>query len=265
MKYTIIPPPAALRNYVQYFWTIQTEALPARQFSIRTFVDDSSGIIFQHLQGKSAIQKDGQLIPGSFFYGQSTMPTLNEASSGFTAVGALFFPYALFELFGTEAHHLTNQLIPVGEFMPCDIEDAVRNTQDSHEHIRLMANFLTRQVKKAGKEDALIKHCIGHISARKGLLTVDELRKYYSISERQLERRFNAVVGVSPRHYIKLTRLQEAITMLKTGKSKILSDIAYALNYADQSHFIRHIKELTGLNPGQLQQQLSTAPVNLIL
>jgi AraC-like DNA-binding protein len=43
---------------------------------------------------------------------------------------------------------------------------------------------------------------------------------------------------------------------MKTRQYDTLTDVAYALNFHDQSHFIREIKTFTGVTPKNLSQKV---------
>ena len=88
-----------------------------------------------------------------------------------------------------------------------------------------------------------------------GTMTVRTLLEQFEISERQFERRFLQTVGISPYAYIRVKRFNEAIRLMKTRQCATLTEIAYALNFHDQSHFIRDIKAFTGSTPSSLSQK----------
>jgi len=56
--------------------------------------------------------------------------------------------------------------------------------------------------------------------------------------------------------YIRVKRFNEAIRLIKTGQFERLTDVAYALNFYDQSHFIRDIKAFSGMTPKSLSQKV---------
>jgi AraC-like DNA-binding protein len=70
------------------------------------------------------------------------------------------------------------------------------------------------------------------------------------ISERQLERRFLARVGVTPRAYASLRRFEQAVALARVSPS--LTEAALAAGYYDQSHFIRDVRRFAGATPGAL-------------
>jgi AraC-like DNA-binding protein len=68
------------------------------------------------------------------------------------------------------------------------------------------------------------------------------------LSIRQLERLFGDRFGLSPRRYGRILRLRRAIGAIKQdGES--LAFAAAGAGYADQSHFTREVRELTGRSP----------------
>jgi AraC-like DNA-binding protein len=265
MKHLILQPPPPLRAYVKYFWTFEVTGNDNKHLQIGTFVNDSSGITIQHNNGRSAIKESGAFIPASMVYGISTQSKVHYPVSAFKAIGVLFQPYAMSEIFGVDAADFTDQEIHLNDLAGWNIYDAILNTPDLHKQIDLLSGFLLQLVSQnIHRGDGLIKQCVADIQTKKGLVTVAHLLEKYAISERQLERRFMATIGVSPRHYLKVTRFGEVLSLLKSTDTINLAEVAHALNYSDQAHFIRHVKQLSGLTPKVLQKKLLEVPVNQV-
>ena len=75
-----------------------------------------------------------------------------------------------------------------------------------------------------------------------------------AISERQLERRFLRLVGVTPKRWQELHRFHTAMGMLRTSNARALLDVAMNTGYYDQSHFNRDVRKRTGMTPTRLLQ-----------
>jgi len=75
------------------------------------------------------------------------------------------------------------------------------------------------------------------------------------LSERQLTRRFTERVGVAPKTFARVMRLQRAATLLAQGSSP--SHAAFLAGYADQAHFTRDSSDLGGITPSGLARELS--------
>jgi AraC-like DNA-binding protein len=103
--------------------------------------------------------------------------------------------------------------------------------------------------------DTLVEESLHSIRNKIGFITVKYLLDDLNISERQFERRFSQIVGLSPQSYIRVKRFNEAIRLMKTGQYAKLTDIVYALNFHDQSHFIREVKAFSGITPKSISQK----------
>jgi AraC-like DNA-binding protein len=75
------------------------------------------------------------------------------------------------------------------------------------------------------------------------------------LSERQLGRRFHERVGLSPKAFARVRRLQRAALLMKRGATP--SDASAAVGYADQPHFTREARALAGITPRGLAAELS--------
>jgi len=79
------------------------------------------------------------------------------------------------------------------------------------------------------------------------------------LSERQLSRRFRSRVGVGPKTFARIMRLQRAAGALASGASP-LAAAAHA-GYADQAHFTREASDLAGVTPRVLASEMFKTPV----
>jgi AraC family transcriptional regulator len=65
--------------------------------------------------------------------------------------------------------------------------------------------------------------------------------------------------GKSILQHVKLLRIQKARMWLEET-NKDFAEIANDLGFADQSHFIRHFRELTGVTPARYRRNLGRPP-----
>lgn len=75
-----------------------------------------------------------------------------------------------------------------------------------------------------------------------------ELANIAGMSRYQLIRGFRAATGMTPHSYQLNVRINQARRWLQSGHE--ITDIAYRLGFADQSHFQRVFKAYTGVTPG---------------
>ena len=78
------------------------------------------------------------------------------------------------------------------------------------------------------------------------------LARHMQVSERQLQRRFQDVLGLTPKRYAQQIRLAETIALADAARTPAWADLAVANGYCDQSHLIRDCQKLTGVSPARL-------------
>jgi AraC-like DNA-binding protein len=84
---------------------------------------------------------------------------------------------------------------------------------------------------------------------------VREAAERVVISERQLGRRFAERVGLNPKTFARVRRLQRAAAFLARGSTP--SQAAVLAGYADQAHFTHEATALAGVPPSALQRELA--------
>ncbi len=275
MQPTVYQPHGAITRFVEYFWTCECRQDDA-VVTLQTFANVVSGIIFQHHNGRSALGPtlmrrhlagNGD-VPTSFVYGKRTQPNQTFATGPFALTGVVFKPQGLSTLLNIHPAQVNNGPIALDEFGKKSIGEELLNARSQHERLVRLSEFLRAHVDASQPEDALVTGGLDLIHQGIHSIRVPRLLDSLGISERQFERRFVRAVGVSPHHYIRIVRFQEAVRRIKTYQFERLSDLAYDLNYADQSHFIKDIKQFSGCTPTTLVQSVQTCielPCALIL
>ena len=91
-----------------------------------------------------------------------------------------------------------------------------------------------------------------------GNVRIEELTRLTNMSRRELERKFNVYVGLSPKQLARIFRLQYALR--KQSQTELLTHLALDAGYYDQAHFIREFSGMVNEKPSQyfqLQQELT--------
>ena len=81
-----------------------------------------------------------------------------------------------------------------------------------------------------------------------GNITVQAMEKYCFITARQLNRYWEQQLGLPLKTYLQILRFRHSFSHIKEGK------LYPEGNYADQSHFIKEVKRLSGHLPKELLQ-----------
>jgi AraC-like DNA-binding protein len=192
-----------------------------------------------------------------FLHGAGIEASVMNFSNGYyTVIQVIFKPHALRTLFGMNALAVKNPVVEFNEFSAANLSKQLINARSDVEQTELFTSFLVARLKETKTRDTLIEESLRLIHQNPGTITVNALLQFLDISERQFERRFCQTVGVSPFSYIRVKRFNEAIRLMKTGQYHTLTEVAHALHFHDQSHFIRDVKAFTGTTPKDLSQKV---------
>ncbi|MCF0074403.1 helix-turn-helix domain-containing protein [Dyadobacter sp. CY261] len=254
MKYHQILPPPHLRDYVRYYWALESTGQPDEQVHFVTIADGSPGIIFQQSVSTS-FQEDKELAP-IFLYGQATAHTRIISPARFSTIGAYFYPHALKSIFGMDANELTNDCLDLDLFLNGKrLMERLENAVDVETKAEIISDCLWEQISRNDHRlQAATRYALQRIIQSQGGVSMKDLRQELQVSERTLERRFQEGIGLSPMLFARICRFQASLNQLRSQSYDKLSDIAFEQEYADQSHFIRNFKEFTGLTPFQFRK-----------
>jgi AraC-like DNA-binding protein len=102
--------------------------------------------------------------------------------------------------------------------------------------------------------DATIEALVARLDQQGGQIRIETLAQQAGLGLRSLQTRFLACVGLSPKEYANVLRLQATLRALDTEAS--LAELAGDSGFSDQAHATREVKRRTGLTPGRLRDAL---------
>jgi len=108
----------------------------------------------------------------------------------------------------------------------------------------------------AQREDAFvqkIRECIEENLADPGF-SIEQLCKTVHLSQRQLQRKLDALTGFSPNQFIRSIRLQQAKILLRDPDLSITA-VAYDCGFSDPSYFARVFKQEFALTPQEWRER----------
>lgn len=83
----------------------------------------------------------------------------------------------------------------------------------------------------------------------RGTVPIQELADAAGLSLRHFQRRFRQLTGLNPKRYARICRIGHAVHRKELEPDAAWTTLALEAGYADQSHFIRDFKALTGTRP----------------
>ena len=246
MSYRMVAPPAALRDDVDFFWSLEGRVDAGAQSAFTVMPNGQPGLIFQ--QSPEAFTGfDGGRLPQLFVFGQPTGFGQLRATGSYRQVGVSFHPAALRSLFGLAASELTDGHLSLSELRRTSLTEQLLECQDVDQQFACLAIFLMELKRAADRlENAKLGFAVRALREGKELSFV---QGQLGISERSLERLFLGHIGLTPILYSRISRFQKVLLQLKQGAYSSLTDVAYSFGYFDQSHFIRDFRRFSGVSP----------------
>jgi AraC-like DNA-binding protein len=122
---------------------------------------------------------------------------------------------------------------------------------------------LTRRLPEADPPDAASKAIFHAIARRRSHAApiMRQLTEYFGVSERTLRRRCDEIFGFGPRTLDRILRFQRFLRLAHSLPFHPTADLALIAGYADQSHLTREAREMAGLTPTIVRQQLARSRV----
>ncbi len=253
MNYQVYEPVPELQPFVKCIWTLEEEknSSPVRQ---RIVPDGCMEMIFHYGDLYRQYFEDGTSIiqPRSFIFGQITK-FIEIAPTGVSGVvAARFLPDGLMPFLNIPVSALENRAVDLADIFGekgKQLESTVITATNNQQRIELISSFLLSLLADPKTIDTITKTCVEVILASQGQLNVIELADKMNTNRRNLERKFTAAIGMSPKQLSRAVRLQATLKMLEQKKFGSLTSLAYENGYYDQAHFIKDFKEFTGISP----------------
>lgn len=99
-----------------------------------------------------------------------------------------------------------------------------------------------------------VDRCLRLIDANRGQTNVAKLAPHLGVSNRQLSRRFQHVVGLSPKKYARVSRFLHVLGLLSDSSPHTSTETAMACGHFDQAHLNHEFREMAGMAPRRVFQ-----------
>lgn len=169
----------------------------------------------------------------------------------------------LFRLLGIPMEEIFDEGYDGFELLGRDIIDLVEQCEELATLEKInesIENYLLRKLSKV-KELLPVDKAIHQMLQFQGKLPIGHVADQACLSVRQFERKCKERVGFSPKVYSRLIRFSHAYRLFEKSNQPNWSEIAYLSGYYDQMHFIKDFKELAGITPTMMEEELRKKPI----
>lgn len=102
-----------------------------------------------------------------------------------------------------------------------------------------------------GCSNETVFNSVEMIRAANGSITIREIYESLKISKSKLEQHFNKEVGLTPKEFCRIEKLNHFIKSYKSFPELSLTELTYLMGYYDQSHLIKDFNYFLEMNPSK--------------
>ena len=252
MRYVELQPSADLARDISCFWELEAgdDALAEPIFP------DGRVEIVVHLGARPRRAGDSWAQPEVILVGQMTAALRLQPTAGMHAVGIRFTPAGARSWLSAPLHECTDAIHGLDQIdrrVAIAIGDAVHRGGALQSSLGALESALRRTRAARWSPPRSVDHAIAVVLARRGQVRVETLAASAGLGVRQLERQFLEAVGLSPKRFIKTTRLQRALQLLRDGQPA--AEVAEACGFSDQAHLSREFRSVAGVPAREVKLQ----------
>ena len=270
MIFNVYPASGFLSQFVHFYWIMEIDEIVTPTDPNRVVPNGSVNLFFHYGDVlKYRTQDSSETMQfRSQISGQTTeyFDVYHTGKSSFLSV--VFRPSGASLFFDIPIDIIINQHIDISSIDSRNsafICEQLYHAPSSHQKIAVIEEYLIRNFReKKLYNHQRISSAIKEAISCGGNIAIDALASTACLSHKQFDRVFSDLVGLHPKQFVKITRLQHVFELLNRSKEANLLDIAFLAGYYDQAHFSKEFKLLTGFTPKQcLKECIPTSDLYL--
>jgi len=254
MFFQAFQPSGIISDFVEWYLVFEDDG-DLKNVSMAIVPNGVSEIAFHFgAPVRSYINYPGE-IKSAYIYGSHNRLGVFAASGNIKCLCVMFKPCGACRIFGIPQMEMHNYAVELDELCWSDgkrVTEKVIAAASHEERIRAVDQFLIRQFKRT--KDSVIKicHTVSLIQKNNGVIRIKDLGRKLQTGIKTLERRFKDTLGLNPKEYASIVRLNHVYQLVRGRKDIDVQDIVYKCGCYDQSHFINDVKWFAGLKTGDL-------------
>jgi AraC-like DNA-binding protein len=245
VRYSECPAEAPLDRLVDAFWTLTSDGRPPPRDAGAILPDGAVEIV---LVCRGRVTAPPSRAPlRRFVLGPSDRVRRLKYRGAIALAGVRLLPTAAAQLLDTSVPSIADRIVPLATVLP-DLDRELRSAVVSLDSaLERLGRVFASHAGTDSSVNPLLERAAAEIRRRHGRIRIGDLARTLGVSQRQLERRFLAGIGLSPKRWCRIVRFQSALRAMSSGRAWV--DLAHDLGYADQAHFSREFREFSGEPP----------------
>ena len=252
MFYGEAKPSRRLSSFIKCYWVLVNNLEEVQGTPEVIMPDGCPEIIFNLAEPFKRHRADRvEIQPKAIVVGQMKGRVLVEPTRNVSLFGVRFDPSGLYPFVKQSIADLTDEIETVDTVfgrLGSELTERIRGARSINERIVIFENSLIGLLK-VRKNECLSARVAEVIHRNDGKIRIERLAETLDINWKTLERRFKKEVGITPKLFCRITRLQKILHLLNRERLTPWADIAYSFGYADQAHFINDFRQFSGVSP----------------
>ena len=165
-------------------------------------------------------------------------------------------PGACEPLLGVAVEDVVDDVIAAAGIAPrvhAAVQSGLTESRSAGDAWRVFAEAFLGWLAGAPPVDPPVARAVRLIEESGGRAPIAEAAATAGVSERELQRRFQRLVGLSPKQFARIRRLRSCVGNMIREEPEQWGIVAVRHGYSDQAHLTREFAELSGLPPTALQ------------
>lgn len=153
---------------------------------------------------------------------------------------------------------LTGRIVPLRELWGDSATEELRERLSRAADVNAVAAILEAEIaKRTGPSNTHTRIAL-EAATKLENRRVHDVANELGVSERNLRRVFRESIGMSPKSFARLTRFHRALRTARSSRHIDWAGVAASSGYYDQAHLIGEFRELAGVTPVALMNELAT-------
>ncbi|NNE65338.1 MAG: AraC family transcriptional regulator [Pyrinomonadaceae bacterium] len=257
MKYREFEPSPPADKLIKCYWTLES----GDEFheELEPIVPDGCPEIVFNLSApfRQQTHRGLELQPKSILVGQMKSVTNIRPSGKISLFGVRFKPAGIGPFIKDDVSTTTGFIEDLsgvfgrkGELL----EERLLEAKSVIERIAVFEKTFSIEILQGDDSSATVR-ALEMIGCDPSGVRIASVASCLGISQRHLERKFKSEIGLTPKYFARIVRIQNVLLSLNDQKTGNWADVCYSHGFSDQSHLIREFRSIAGSPPQKLVEQ----------
>lgn len=270
MIYHSYIPQSPLSQFVAFFWSSEGDDLPQAQ--VRLLPIGSMEIVINLREDSIALhdrisRTQCSSTSGSRLCGIHSESFIIDNNSQVAVMGLHFKPGGTLPFFSLPAIELHNQVVSLDRLWNCraaELRHCLLEAPTVETRFLVLERFLLSVMVKSAKQHPAVDFALRKFR-QSPTPTVNSVIEQIGLSARHFGQLFRNEVGLTPKLFCRVQRLQQALYLLAGKEHVDWMEVALKCGYFDQAHFIHDFHAFAGCTPTTYLKQRGLHPCHVVL